>query len=55
MNCACGTLETQADVEGSKLMPAEGKRIQMADKVAEIQPKTIEKRSLILQDMSCQV
>lgn len=44
MNCACDTLETKSDVGCSKQMSTEGKHMQVVAKVAEIQPKTIERR-----------
>lgn len=55
MNYAYGTLDTKADVECSKLMSAEGKHMKVVAKVAEIQPKTIEKRRSALQNLFRQV
>lgn len=55
MNCAYGTLYTKAVVECSKLMSAGGKHMQVVAKVAEIQPKTNEKRRSALQNLFRQV
>lgn len=55
MNWAWRTLETKADMEYSKQMSAEGKHMQVVAKVAEIQPKTIERWGPALHNLFCQV
>lgn len=46
MNCACGTLETKADVECSKQMSAEENHMQVVAKVAESNQKLLREGAL---------
>lgn len=49
------TLETKADVECTKQMSAEENQTQVVAKVAEIQPKTVERKGLATHHLFCQV